>query len=112
MTAEDSRVQREARALAADRRALVERLRAAGLVSDPRVMDALAAVPRHLFVPAALAGEAYGDHALPIGHGQTITQAANVARSAGWTPPGSARGSRGRGTAWRCSWDRAATGRR
>jgi protein-L-isoaspartate(D-aspartate) O-methyltransferase len=82
VTPEDSRVQREARALAADRRALVERLRAAGLVSDPRVMDALAAVPRHLFVPAALAGEAYGDHALPIGHGQTITQAANVARSA------------------------------
>ena len=44
--------------------------------------DAVAAVPRHLFVPPALAGEAYGDHALPIGHGQTITQAANVARSA------------------------------
>lgn len=82
MTPEDPGVHRAARALAADRRALVERLRAAGLVSDPRVMDALGAVPRHLFVPAALAGEAYGDHALPIGHGQTITQAANVARSA------------------------------
>ena len=60
----------------------MERLRSAGLVTDPRVVEAIAAVPRHLFVPAALAGEAYGDHALPIGHGQTITQVANVARSA------------------------------
>src|SRR6185503_4641024 len=31
-------------------------------------------VPRHLFVPAALAGDAYADHPLPIGHGQTISQ--------------------------------------
>ncbi len=63
------------------RRAFVARLLRAGLVSDPRVARALEAVPRHLFVPEALASEAYGDHALPIGHGQTITQAANVARS-------------------------------
>jgi protein-L-isoaspartate(D-aspartate) O-methyltransferase len=42
----------------------------------------MATVPRHLFVPSALLGAAYGDHALPIGHGQTITQAANVARAA------------------------------
>lgn len=78
----DPEVARAARAGAADRRALVERLRAAGLLADPRVADAIGAVPRHLFVPGALAGEAYGDHALPIGHGQTITQAANVARAA------------------------------
>ncbi len=63
------------------RRAMVARLSEAGLVSDPRVVAALEAVPRHLFVPKPLAGEAYGDHALPIGHGQTISQAANVARS-------------------------------
>ncbi|MFI5180113.1 MAG: protein-L-isoaspartate(D-aspartate) O-methyltransferase [Thermoanaerobaculia bacterium] len=63
------------------RHAMVVRLSEAGLVADPRVVAALEAVPRHLFVPKALAGEAYGDHALPIGHGQTITQAANVARS-------------------------------
>jgi len=50
-------------------------------VTDVRVVAALETVPRHLFVPRALAGEAYGDHALPIGYGQTITQAANVARS-------------------------------
>ena len=50
-------------------------------MTDTRVVAALETVPRHLFVPRALAGEAYGDHALPIGYGQTITQAANVARS-------------------------------
>ncbi len=63
------------------RRAFVARLLRAGVVRDPRVARALEAVPRHLFVPEAFASEAYGDHALPIGHGQTITQAANVARS-------------------------------
>lgn len=82
MKPEDPEVQRAARAGAPERRALVERLRSIGLVTDPRVAEAVAAIPRHLFVPAALAGEAYGDHALPIGHGQTITQAANVARTA------------------------------
>ncbi len=82
MKPEDPEVQRAARAGAPERRALAERLRSAGFVTDPRVAEAIAAVPRHLFVPAALAGEAYGDHALPIGHGQTITQAANVARAA------------------------------
>jgi protein-L-isoaspartate(D-aspartate) O-methyltransferase len=78
----DPEVERAARAEAGSRRALVERLKAAGLLRDPRVAEAIGAVPRHLFVPSALAGEAYGDHALPIGHGQTITQAANVARAA------------------------------
>ena len=74
----------EARAVQAGvaaRRALVRRLAEAGCCSDPRVLHALEEVPRHLFVPKAYAGEAYGDHALPIGHGQTITQVANVARS-------------------------------
>jgi len=72
---------RAARAGATARRALVARLRASGVLHDPRLAEALEAVPRHLFVPAALAGEAYGDHALPIGAGQTITQPANVARA-------------------------------
>jgi protein-L-isoaspartate(D-aspartate) O-methyltransferase len=78
----DQEAARAARAGAGARRALVARLKAAGLCRDPRVAEAMAAVPRHLFVPAALEGEAYGDHALPIGHGQTITQPANVARAA------------------------------
>jgi len=43
-------------------------------VRDARTLAAMRKVPRHLFVPAALAGDAYGDHALPIGHGQTISQ--------------------------------------
>lgn len=50
-----------------------EQLKARG-IRDPRVLDAMARVPRHLFVPDAGRGEAYGDHPLPIGHGQTISQ--------------------------------------
>ncbi|MFN7989020.1 MAG: protein-L-isoaspartate(D-aspartate) O-methyltransferase [Thermoanaerobaculia bacterium] len=82
MKPEDPEVARAARAGAEARRAMVARIAAAGLVSDPRVLEALATVPRHLFVPRALVTEAYGDHALPIGAGQTITQAANVGRAA------------------------------
>jgi protein-L-isoaspartate(D-aspartate) O-methyltransferase len=41
---------------------------------DPRVMQALATVPRHEFVPAAEKRHAYVNNALPIGHGQTISQ--------------------------------------
>jgi len=43
-------------------------------VKDPRVLDAMRAVPRHEFVPATLREDAYGDSPLPIGHGQTISQ--------------------------------------
>ena len=43
-------------------------------VTDPRVLDAMLAVPRHAFVPAAVREQAYTDSALPIGHGQTISQ--------------------------------------
>jgi protein-L-isoaspartate(D-aspartate) O-methyltransferase len=43
-------------------------------VRDSRTLAALRKVPRHLFVPPDLAGEAYGDGPLPIGHGQTISQ--------------------------------------
>jgi protein-L-isoaspartate(D-aspartate) O-methyltransferase len=55
------------------------RLAAAG-ISDDRVIDALGQVPRHLFVDEALATHAYDDAALPIGHGQTISQPYMVAR--------------------------------
>jgi protein-L-isoaspartate(D-aspartate) O-methyltransferase len=40
----------------------------------PRVLDAMRAVPRHLFVPADISPDAYRNTALPIGHGQTISQ--------------------------------------
>jgi len=43
-------------------------------VTDPRVLDAMSRVPRHLFVPDADRADAYGDYPLPIGHGQTISQ--------------------------------------
>jgi len=43
-------------------------------VVDRRVLDAMRAVPRHLFVPEARRGEAYADRPLPIGEGQTISQ--------------------------------------
>jgi protein-L-isoaspartate(D-aspartate) O-methyltransferase len=41
---------------------------------DPRVLEALARVPRHHFVPAALSPVAYENRPLPIGEGQTISQ--------------------------------------
>jgi len=43
-------------------------------ITDPRVLEAMARVPRHEFVPAAQRGEAYEDWPLPIGYGQTISQ--------------------------------------
>jgi protein-L-isoaspartate(D-aspartate) O-methyltransferase len=43
-------------------------------VDDPRVLEALRRVPRHLFVPEPVRSKAYGDHSLPIGYGQTISQ--------------------------------------
>ena len=63
---------------------LVDRLRggAAGgeAISDERVLNEIRTVPRHLFVDEALATRAYEDTALPIGHGQTISQPWVVAR--------------------------------
>ena len=43
-------------------------------VVDERVLAAMAAVPRHLFVPPDVRAHAYADQALPIGRGQTISQ--------------------------------------
>jgi len=58
---------------------MVERLRTSG-IRDERVLGAMAAVPRHLFVEEALASRAYEDIALPIGFAQTISQPYVVAR--------------------------------
>jgi protein-L-isoaspartate(D-aspartate) O-methyltransferase len=49
-------------------------------VCDPRLLEALRAVPRAGFVPANLAGQAYGDKPLPIPHDQVTTQPSLVAR--------------------------------
>jgi protein-L-isoaspartate(D-aspartate) O-methyltransferase len=63
---------------------LVDRLRSGGsgsdAITDERVLNAIRTVPRHLFVDEALATRAYEDTALPIGHGQTISQPWVVAR--------------------------------
>jgi protein-L-isoaspartate(D-aspartate) O-methyltransferase len=48
-------------------------------ISDPRVLEAMRRVPRHLFVSAESRAAAYEDHPLPIGHGQTISQPYMVA---------------------------------
>jgi protein-L-isoaspartate(D-aspartate) O-methyltransferase len=58
---------------------MVARLREQG-IADETVLAAMAAVPRHLFVDAALASRAYEDTALPIGFEQTISQPYVVAR--------------------------------
>jgi len=50
-----------------------KQIRARG-VTAPLVLKAMSAVPRHLFVSEALVESAYGDHPLPIGEGQTISQ--------------------------------------
>ncbi len=61
-------------AFARARAAMVETQVAARGVRDAAVLEALRAVPRHLFVPPAFRDEAYEDHPLPIGEGQTISQ--------------------------------------
>lgn len=58
---------------------LIDRLRTAG-IRDERVLNTIRTVPRHLFVDEAFAARAYEDNALPIGHGQTISQPWVVAR--------------------------------
>ena len=63
----------------AHRRRLMEKLQEREVL-DPRVIQAMAAVPRHLFVDSALAAQAYEDTSLPIGLGQTISKPSVVAR--------------------------------
>lgn len=61
------------------RAAMVNRLQDQGM-TDQRVLSAMQLIPRHAFVDEALASRAYDDAALPIGHGQTISQPWVVAR--------------------------------
>ena len=63
----------------ARRRMIEEQLEGRG-IRDPRVLEAMAAVPRHRFVDPSLWARAYGDHALPTVEGQTISQPWIVAR--------------------------------
>jgi protein-L-isoaspartate(D-aspartate) O-methyltransferase len=61
-------------AQAKSREAMVKNQLMAGGISDPRVLEAMAEVPRHEFVPLRVRPFAYADGPLPIGHGQTISQ--------------------------------------
>lgn len=58
---------------------LVDRLREKGIRNE-RVLEVMRTTPRHIFVDEAMAHRAYEDTALPIGHGQTISQPYIVAR--------------------------------
>ena len=61
------------------RNRLVKQLRTMGITSEP-ILETIGRTPRHLFVDEALASRAYENSALPIGHGQTISQPYIVAR--------------------------------
>jgi protein-L-isoaspartate(D-aspartate) O-methyltransferase len=70
----------ETAAFAKMRQQMVDtQLRARG-ISDERVLDAMLRVPRHEFAPQRYGDQAYEDHPLPIGEGQTISQPYIVAR--------------------------------
>jgi protein-L-isoaspartate(D-aspartate) O-methyltransferase len=57
------------------KRMVTEQLAAPGRdITNTRVLAVMGKVPRHEFVPEAVRGQAYGDHPLPIGYGQTISQ--------------------------------------
>ena len=60
------------------RQRMVRELRRSG-ITDEAVLQAMADVPRHLFVEEALRAQAYEDIRLPIGYGQTISQPSTVA---------------------------------
>lgn len=63
----------------AKKQMLERQLRSRG-IKDERVLEAMGKVPRHMFVEEALANRAYGDHPLPIGEQQTISQPYIVAQ--------------------------------
>ena len=62
-----------------ERNLMVDRQIVARGVKDERVLSAMRKVPRHEFLPEALRGMAYGDSALPLGEGQTMSQPYMVA---------------------------------
>jgi protein-L-isoaspartate(D-aspartate) O-methyltransferase len=65
-----------------ERNQLVSDLEEIEGIQEPSVLQALRSVPRHWFVPADLRVDAYRNHPLPIGFGQTISQPYMVARAA------------------------------
>ncbi|MBI5233401.1 MAG: protein-L-isoaspartate O-methyltransferase, partial [Deltaproteobacteria bacterium] len=61
------------------RRTMVETQLVGRGIKQKEVLDAMAAVPRHLFVDQAIVSQAYNDYPLPIGEDQTISQPYMVA---------------------------------
>jgi protein-L-isoaspartate(D-aspartate) O-methyltransferase len=71
-----------------ERSAMVEhQIRARG-ISNPRVLDAMRQIPRHIFIPHPYDSAAYDDNPLPIGNGQTISQPYIVAQMTELLDPG------------------------
>ena len=69
-----SEVERDDGRYARERERMVDEQLAGRAVTDPGVLAAMRRVPRHRFVQEALRARAYGDHPLPIGEDQTISQ--------------------------------------
>lgn len=66
---------------------LIEHLIADGYLKTPRIIEAFRAIDRADFVPEEMRRMAYVDNALPIGHGQTISQPLTVALMLEWLAP-------------------------
>lgn len=60
--------------LTAARQRMVEKDLKGRDIKDPKVLEIMGRIPRHLFVDPSLRSQAYADHPLPIGEGQTISQ--------------------------------------
>ena len=67
-------LQRTAQDLETERLRMVDEQLRGRDIREPRVLDAMREVPRHLFVPESVRPRAYDDSPLPIGYGQTISQ--------------------------------------
>ncbi len=60
------------------KKSLVKQWKKSGLVKDKRLLKAFETVPREQFIHEELVGDAYADHPLPIGYGQTISQPTTI----------------------------------
>jgi protein-L-isoaspartate(D-aspartate) O-methyltransferase len=65
--------------LAEAQAAMIQKQLVARFITDPRILQAMAEIPRHQFVSEELQDQAYKDNPLPIGYGQTISQPYMVA---------------------------------
>jgi protein-L-isoaspartate(D-aspartate) O-methyltransferase len=62
------------------RERMIQRLREHYKIRDEKVLEVMRNIPRHFFVPTALKSQTYGDNAVPIAEGQTLSQPYIVAR--------------------------------